>query len=250
MRYLFTGYLFLLLFSLNANQDHLPNYTIAPTYNGPTYNPTISPHIEVHPNITLTNTSAFIINVRDNSIYYYNKFVETMTAENYSTLTNLIKEYMWHYRYKILGSTLLGLYSIVSMLLLTNYYYTLEGNTIWGHWKSEYDFEHLCEIAHKTLTQDLLCEINGRYYNKNNPTDFAYPLITFLTAIDTEINICKRYIKTAHIIRYIRLMKIFPINEAKIEEVNKVLHRAIFVKHLFLAWLAEYNISSNQKATV
>ena len=102
-------------------------------------------------------------------------------------------------------------------------------------------------MQQKNLTQELLATINENNYNKNNPTDFTHPLVLFLTTIDREIAICKRYIATTQIIKRLKLMGIFPTNDSKLDEVNKLLQRALFVKHLFLSWLSEYNMGNKKK---
>ena len=142
---------------------------------------------------------------------------------------------------------MLGLYGITSALLLTDYYYTLHNNAIWGHWKPECNFECLCNMPQKDLTHELLCTINKHYYNKEHPTDFAYPLITFINVIDTEIKVCKRYLTITNNLKRLHLLTIFPTNQNRIKKVNNLLKRTLFIKHLFLSWLAEYNIANNQK---
>ena len=101
-------------------------------------------------------------------------------------------------------------------------------------------------MPQKDLTHELLHTINQYYYNKEKPTDFAHPLMTFISTINTEIKICKRYLKIANIIKRLHMMRIFPVNDAKIHHVTKLLERTLFIKHLFLSWLAEYNIVNNQ----
>ena len=222
--------------------------SMVPTYNNH-YNPQVAvhPQIEVHPHITIANSSAFSIKIGDITMQCIQKIKTAATPDNYHLIKNCIAQALWDYRYYIACGTLVGSYSITSGLLITDYYYHLQNNTLWARWKPEYTFETFCTLPQKELTHDLLCAINERYYNTNHPTDFAHPLITFIATINTEIKICKRYISVAKTIRKMHMIKIFPTNHTKVEEVGKLLERALFIKHLFLSWLAEYNIASNQK---
>ncbi len=220
----------------------------APTYNihcNPNIHAQIEihPQIELHPQIYIANSSAFSVKVGDITLQCIQKIKETVTPEHYHSLKNCIKNIMWEYRYHITGATIVGSYSIISALLLNDYYHMLGSNT-WAHWKQNCSFEDLCTIPQKDLTHELLCTINERYYNADKPTDFAHPLMTFITTIDTEIKTCKSYLALANTIKKLRLIKIFPTNDAKINEITKLLERTLFIKHLFLSWLAEYNINN------
>lgn len=194
-------------------------------------------------NTTMNNNFQFSVEFQNIIMQCKQKIKETITPENYQTFKNFMMQTLWEYRYTAACATLVGSYSIISLLLVVDYYSYLQSNTLWARWKAEYNFEQLCTIPQKELTQELLTAINESNYNKTNPTDFTHPLIMFLTAIDKEIAICKRYITTAQTIKRLGLMKIFPTNDSKLEEVNKLLQRALFIKHIFLTWLTDYNLT-------
>ena len=231
----------------------MPTFNLAPVYN---YTPAISseihPHItaELHPNIIISNTSELSVKISEISMQCIQTIKETMTPKNYHLLKDLITQTLWDYRYAIACGTLVGSYGITSLLLLADYYHYLQGDTLWARWKPELTFEQLCTISQKDLTQELLATINERNYNKNNPTDFAHPLTMFIVSIDREIKICKRYIATTQAIKRLRLMAIFPTNDNKLDEVNKLLQRALFIKHLFLSWLSDYNTGNKKEVNV
>jgi hypothetical protein len=241
--------------SLYTQVVTVPNgtpFNIAPTYN---YNPTINseynPHIttQLDSHITVDNTSTLSVKISEISMQCIQKIKETMTRDNYHLLKDFITQTLWQYRYTIACGTLMGSYSIISILLLTDYYHYLQNKTLWARWKPECSFECLCTMPQKKLTQELLTTINERYYNKNNPTDFAHPLTMFIITIDGEIKTCKRYISTAQTIKRLHLTAIFPTNDNKLDEVNKLLERALFIKHIFLSWLSDYNIASSKKTS-
>ena len=158
----------------------------------PTYNNNYNPQIDLHPQIYITNSSAFSIKVGDITLQCIQKIKNTITPKNYQLLKNLLAQALWEYRYSIAAGMILGTYSTTSIVLLADYYHTLQSNTAWGRWKQESNFEQLCSIPQKELTYELLCAINKQYYNKDKPTDFAHPLTTFIATIDVEIKTCKQ----------------------------------------------------------
>lgn len=241
MRYIFKAYLIFVFF------ECIPLLPCEQASTAPTYNNNFDPHIDLRPQINIANSSAFSVKIGDITLQCIQKIKNTATPENYHLLKNLITQALWQYRYHIAGGTVVSSYGIISMLLLVDYYHTLQNNTIWARWKPECNFECLCTLPQKDLTHELLCAINKHYYNKDKPTDFAHPLTTFIYAVDAEIKICKRYIKIAKIIKRLHLIPIFPTSDNKLHQATQLLERALFIKHLFLSWLAEYNIASNQK---
>jgi len=229
---------YLIFFSLLCIQQSLCDNTNP----APVYNTTITPQIELHPQINIANSSAFSVKISDITLQCIQKIKNIATPENYHSLKNNLKDILWNYPYYIAGTTILGTYSGISTLLFTDYYYMLQSTT-WAHWKQNCSFEDLCTLLQKDLTHELLRTINERYYNADKPTDFAHPLIKFIHNIETEIKTYKRYLTVAQTIKKLRLITIFPTNDAKINEVTQLLERTLFIKHLFLSWLAEYNIN-------
>jgi hypothetical protein len=221
--------------------------------------PTISPIINNNPNIAPVYNSEFNqettnyvyslsyavgMKIKDISIQWMEYIKEKATPKNFELLKQLIKKMVWKYRYPIVGSTAVGSYSVTSLLLLADYHY-LHHKTVWTRWKSECSFEDLCAIPQKELARELLLAIGQHYYSEKNPIDLAHPLIQFLNTIDTEIRKIKRYITTTKIIKRLHLITIFPTNETKIAQAQRLLERTLFIKHIFLSWLSEYNLTSN-----
>lgn len=255
MMYILHTFLFLFSFLCisYSNYAQTPSQISTPTgttnnynYYAPTSSSICTPQIQFDPNIKVENYSEMSVKISTITMQCIQKIKETITHENYQTFKNLILQTLWHYRYTAACATLVGSYGIISLMLLVDYYSYLKNNTLWARWKTEYSFEQLCSIPQKELTQELLMAINECNYNKNNPTDFTHPLIMFLTSIDKEIAICKRYISTAKIVKNLGLMKIFPTNDSKLNEVHELLQRALFIKHLFLSWLSDYNLNNNK----
>jgi hypothetical protein len=227
---------------IHATQTPTYNNNANPTFNNP-INATISPQF-------ITNTTSTInavgVQMKDFAINVMQKVQETCTKENYNVAKDLLKTLLWEYRYKIAAGTVVTAYSGTNMLLLHDYYYLKDAQR-WACWKCDCTFEHLCAIPHTELTQELIRSIGEYHYNKKNPNDATHPLITFIATIEREIKTCKRYLSITKTIKQLHLTKIFPINDAKIDEVNRFLERCLFIRHLFLSWLTERTLMSKTK---
>jgi hypothetical protein len=241
----FISFLLLPPFFTYAQENPLTKQqTINNTVTGaaPVFNTKIKPQF-------ITNTTSTIhaigVKIGDITVLITQTMKEVITKDNYETLKNIIKKLIWQHRYKIAGGALVGSYSATSLLLIADYHHL--DNMFWAHWKQHSSFEDLCAIPQKELAKEVLLAIGQHHYNKTNPTDLAYPLITFIKEIDWEIGTIKRYIATTKIIKRLRLMPIFPTNENKFNQAAKMLERTFFIKHIFLSWLADYNLASTQK---
>jgi hypothetical protein len=248
--------IFLLLLGIYSLSDCAANIPTSPLHNNnnntQNFNPSPSWHTEIKPNIYVT-ASAIIdkisIRIEQISITIWQTITETITKKNAALLKDLIKLLLWENRYKIAGGTVFCSYGAANALLCMDYYYLCH-NMVWAHWKHKKTFEELCAIPQKDLARELLLSIGQHHYNKDNPTDLAYPLITFIKHIDWEIDIIKRYIRTTKTIKKIALTPFFATNERKLERATRALQRAVFIKHIFLSWLADYNLASTEKMNI
>ncbi len=235
--------------NMYSSQQPLPPYlSFSPTAN-PTYhydpeiintiNPTISP------TITCTATSlsyAVAMALRDYIAPTIHKLYTAVTHENYALLKTMIHHYLWKYRYIIAGNTLLGSYATTSIMLISDYYF-MHDTQRWANWKHNLTFEELCAQPNQQLTKELILTINERHCNNQNPTDINHPLIAFINDINNEIYRINRYITIASFQKTMYLIKFFPTNETKIKNAEKLLTRTHFIRHLFLSWLTEYNMT-------
>lgn len=217
-----------------------PNFTANPISNNPNYHTTISPTFNTN---TTSTINAVGMQMRDITLQIIEKAQKTFSSDNYNNAKTLIKQLIWYHRHKIAATTVFAVYSSASVLLLTDYHY-LNNSMCWSRWKADYSFESLCAIPHNELEQELIRAIGEHHYNKKNPTDLSHPLITFIETIEAEINICKRYLAMAKNIKKLHLCTIFPTNDTKIEHVNNFLERALFIRHIFLSWLADRNLNT------
>jgi len=237
-----------------VNHNHTVNNN--PTIGGasPVFNTNINPHVEVHTKSTIDAIGVKIGDIlvvikqaiTTNITTVTNIITTTITKENYDHLKQTIANILWQNRYKIAGGALATSYSAMSLLLIADYH-QLNNFMFWAQWKHTSTFEDLCAIPQKELARELMLAIGEHHFNKNNPTDLAYPLITFIKDIEWEIETIKRYITTTRILKQLYLMPLFPTNEKKVNRATKMLERALFIKHIFLSWLADYNLTSTEK---
>ena len=237
---------------------HAQEIKVVPqTINNQPYNTTNNPTLTASPVIKIKNDPRYTnnnmaiiraIGVKISDIYILvsQAVSDTVTKKNYELLKELIKDLLWQNRYKIAGGAAIGSYSVTSLLLVVDYH-QMNNSMFWAYWKHKLTFEDLCAISQKELAKELMLAIGEHHYNKDNPTDLAYPLIAFIKDIDWEIDTIKRYIKTTKILKTLYLMPLFPTNEKKITRATKMLERALFIKHIFLSWLADYNLTSTEK---
>ena len=212
----------------------------------------------IYPTVTATASSSAInvvdmmnvikTNIRQVCTVVSQTAQDTFSTKNRDLLKKLLKDWAWEHRYRIAGGTILGSYSAMSLLLIADYHHLTTMH--WAHWRQEQSFEQLCAIPQKELAKELLLSIGEHHFNKNNPTDLAYPLIAFIKDIDWEVDIIKRYIFTTRFIKKIGLMPIFPTNENKLNRAIKMLERVLFIKHIFLSWLADYHLTHTEKINI
>jgi hypothetical protein len=235
----------MIIMNIHSAEKPLPFHIVYNPTNTPTYN--YSPHAlyENNPIITCTATSlsyALAISLRDYMLPWIDKIKKSLTKNNYRLLKTIINDFLWKHKYFIVGNITFGSYITTTILLLSDYHF-MNDHTRWSQWKHEYSFEELCSISQQQLTKELLIAINKLHCNEGNPTDLNHPLMIFMSDMNNEIYRIKRYIKIASLQRTLHLMKLFPTNETKIKKAEQLLTRAHFIKHLFLSWLAEYNIN-------
>lgn len=120
----------------------------------------------------------------------------------------------------------------------------------WSTWKRIYSFDELSHFDHAELTKELLIDIQRRYINHNNPTDFISPLIMFVREIEAELTILKRIQLLSRWSKRLFLTKILPLNSEVISHIDERLARLAFVNNLFLLWAAQYALEHNKRSTV
>lgn len=227
--------------------SYSPAFTNNPSIaTSPVYNTEINPNVHVHTNSTI---HAVGMKIGDIAVLIKQSISITLTKEKFNQVKQTISQLLWSKRYQFVGGALATSYSAISLLLIADYHY-MNNTTFWAQWKHSSTFEDLCAIPQKDLARELMLAIGEHHYNKDNPTDLAYPLITFIKDIDYEIALLKRYITATKTLKQLHLMRIFPTNDTKLNRATKMLERALFIRHIFLSWLADYNLTSTEKLNI
>ncbi len=123
-------------------------------------------------------------------------------------------------------------------LIAGNHYLNKAHN--WCCWKKHLSIEELHECPHHELQQNLREAILHRYLN-NKTKDRLTSYMQFMNAVDKEEKMIHRYLALANIVKRSRLMRLFPVNDAKIEKAKLKKQRLAFVKHIFISWAAQQN---------
>lgn len=116
----------------------------------------------------------------------------------------------------------------------------------WSVWKRTYLLEELMRIPQNELANELLLEIQRRYINQNNPTDFITPLITFVREVDLELKALKRIQFLAKWLSRLFVARIFPLNREVVASIDERVKRLTYVHNVFSSWAAEYTVEHNK----
>lgn len=220
-----------------------PNVSLNPdiVFN-PKTNITASPSTNI--TVSLVNIVEVATAVSTKIKMLFDGLKHQLANQDYRGMREQFKEFLWKKRYKIGVCAFGGLYGSILAYLFFEYHFFIKSSCLWAHWKSDCTFGQLCEISQQQLSKELLLAVQARAVDPKNPTNFAQPLISFMYAIDEEIKRLERYIVVANAIYRLRIGILFPTNDNKISHVKLLLERTQFIRHIFLSWLAGYNMSA------
>jgi len=164
-------------------------------------------------------------------------------AKSFDPQQYKLSAYQWlkKNKYKIIPAW----YLTIWVILLSSHYYFNQTNS-WSSWQSATPFTELYTRPQQLLKQELIFEIQKRYINQQNPTDFISPLVTFMNRINREEKYLNCYTTILNGINRLYLARLFLISEKKIKKVELRKQRLTFVRQLFLSWAAEYNINQEE----
>ena len=116
------------------------------------------------------------------------------------------------------------------MSLTCNYFVQankyLERTDTWASWRLDTPVDLLITIPQTELAKELILEIQRRYSNAQNPTDFISPLITFIQTIEAEIVKIKQYADVYRWITNLHLQSAFPINQKQFNLLGRKIQKA------------------------
>ncbi len=157
-----------------------------------------------------------------------------------------IVKFLYAQRYFIAVGAALGVYVFMCRECAHINHY-LECYDSWGAWHKEYSLEMLLAMPQQQIAKDLVIDIQRRYSNNANPTDFISPLISFCKTIDHEIELVNRFLSIYSFLMRTQLLSIFPLNIKRCAELGDIKKRLQYIKNVFLSWAADYKIEHNKK---
>lgn len=122
------------------------------------------------------------------------------------------------------------------------------GNTgLWAAWKSHLSLEELVKMPQNELAQLLVTEIQSRYIQANNPTDFVTPFVKFMSDINQEIRLTAYYAKLYDWLVWLRLAAITPVDIQRFALSSAKNQRVSYLKNVFSSWAADYKITPKKQ---
>ena len=175
-------------------------------------------------------------------LIFPDKLFSHLPIKEWQTKTS---SFLYQKRYFFGASIILGGYVMTcNYFVQANKY--LEQTDTWASWRLDTPVEVLISIPQHELAKELILEVQRRYSNSQNPTDFISPLIAFVQAIDTEIVMIKKYAEIYRFIKRFHLQGIFPINQKQFNQLGDKYKKLMYLKNVFLYWAAEYKINHNK----
>jgi len=153
--------------------------------------------------------------------------------------------FLYQQRFFIAGGSILAAYLWLCRSCVNGNKY-LEQTDTWAAWHQELVLEELLAMPQHELAKDLVVEIQRRYSNPKNPTDFLSPLISFMREIDREIALTQYYIKLYMILQRTHANAILPVNTTRFATICDVQRRLAYLRNVFLTWAAEYKVNHNR----
>ena len=208
------------------------------------------PNIQVNPTIQNTLRLDFTSHI---------KSMSNFTQQTWQTIHTTFEKLWQPEAYKTDAAHFLSenKWTITALLISTHYGYCyyrlykaqrfLHDQTNWAHWQDDLTLEELTSIPKDNCTQQLIHEIQMRYASSIDPTDFVNPLALFLQQIDLELMQAKEAHTFFYRIDRYYLSRLFPNINIDVELATESLNRLLFIKQLFLSWMAHYNIEHNKK---
>ncbi|MGB8366940.1 MAG: hypothetical protein WCD44_01145 [Candidatus Babeliales bacterium] len=190
-----------------------------------------------------TNKATQLMAILASRLYYwygYAKSIDPKKCNQY--IFQLLKKN----KYKIAKYSVTCSYIGILLLLFSSHYY-LDKPDVWANWQASTPFTELCTKPSHLLQQELIFDIQKRYINIQNPSDFMSPFVAFMNKITEEETHINRYLILLNSVNRLHMQRLFFINEKKIKKAESCKQRLALVKQLFLSWAAEFNINQYSK---
>lgn len=152
-----------------------------------------------------------------------------------------LKTYLAEHKAAVTGCLLLSCYATLWQQI-----YAAEKMLVapdaWATWQSNISTKNLLGQPQQAIGHELITEIQQRYIDHNNPTDFLHPLITFSNQLHQEINALEKLQTIYSWIHRCYCNKLFFLSQKHQQELESKAHRLYFIKHVFISWCTEYKL--------
>jgi len=179
------------------------------------------------------------INTQD---FLQNLYHEPLQKSHESIVS--VWEYITHNKIKCSCAAIIALYAYTAY-----YIYTTEqqanNSSAWCNWQNHTSIETFLTLPTKETGRQLLHEIQSRYADPENPTNFIYSLVQFIKILEEEIEQLKNLKDLYLWIEFTGCSRLFLIDAKSIATIQEKLHKTLFIKHIFATWYANYKIDKN-----
>ncbi len=161
---------------------------------------------------------------------------------SFSLLTQISTDLALLHKWKLLFLAAAGSYGYIVRYNTTLKNYLLDTSR-WYLWTIQNIGQAgFTEENFNRISQELIREIQGRYFDQQTPEDFVTPLIRFLKEINLEIYYLQQY---QRINRFAEKTGVhtYIFFDTEINERTKLwLHYAELLKSIFLRWMADFKM--------
>lgn len=159
------------------------------------------------------------------------------TLQNVGTTFN---EFIFKYKYWLTITAATCIYcSIFYKIAHANR--LLSSTDSWCNWKSDLTFAKLLSASQKDLAQELITDIQKKYMDPQNPTNFVTPMVNFVNDINNEIKELESYVKIVNSIKTVKLKTIYPIiSDDKLDQAKEKINKLVYTKNIFSEWSVEF----------
>lgn len=126
----------------------------------------------------------------------------------------------------------------------------LARNDSWAAWIGLESCDCFLNRSREDIAKELMPEIQRRYVNRYDLTDFFEPFTLFLHAIESEISANERYIYWYSWLKKTHTTAMFPVDGSDYDSLEKIQDCLIYLRNSFLWWLAEYKIAHNKEMSI
>lgn len=184
-------------------------------------------------NLNNKNTNTNQINLSQHLINIKNKA---------SNQLSLFKNWLANNKTKISFLIMSSAYIALNYKLI-NLTFKLSNQNNWSNWQTEKTLEDFYKVPQSTFATTLLKDVQNFYMQINNITDYVTPISKFIIDIHKEIKNINTYVKIIETLKRFKINNFFAYSNNLYLKSTDKLNRLLFIKNVFLSWLADHKLS-------